>query len=125
MQGCHLKPVAAEIRRLHFTLPPATFYVSRIKKCVIYSQSRYRDNDHGFFSLPITYYRHLSIVNNASQTDRRVAVFHWPTKVWYPCWHVWLEQILYTDQNVETKIEFPRSEFHCQTLSVQLSDDIN
>jgi len=38
---------------------------------------------------------------------------------------VWLEQILYTDQNVETKIEFPRSEFHCQTLSVQLSDDIN
>jgi hypothetical protein len=30
-QGFHLKPVAAEIRRLHFTLPPATFYVSRIK----------------------------------------------------------------------------------------------
>ena len=31
-QGFHLKPVAAEIRRLHFTLPQATFYVSRIKK---------------------------------------------------------------------------------------------
>jgi len=30
-QGFHLKPVAAEIRRLHFTLPPATFYASRIK----------------------------------------------------------------------------------------------
>ena len=30
-QSFHLKPVAAEIRRLHFTLPPATFYVSRIK----------------------------------------------------------------------------------------------
>jgi hypothetical protein len=27
----------------------------------------------------------LSIVNNASQTGRRVAVFHWPAKVWYPC----------------------------------------
>ena len=30
-QGFHLKPVAAEIRHLHSTLPPATFYVSRIK----------------------------------------------------------------------------------------------
>ena len=30
-QGFHLKPVAAEIRRLHFTLPPGTFYISRIK----------------------------------------------------------------------------------------------
>jgi hypothetical protein len=29
-QGFHLKPVAAEIWRLHFTLPPANFYVSRI-----------------------------------------------------------------------------------------------
>ena len=26
-QGFHLKPVAAEIRRLLFTLPPTTFYV--------------------------------------------------------------------------------------------------
>jgi hypothetical protein len=30
-QGFHLKPVATEIRCLHFTLPPATFCVSRIK----------------------------------------------------------------------------------------------
>ena len=27
----------------------------------------------------------LSIVNNASQTGRKVAVFPWPAKVWYPC----------------------------------------
>ena len=27
----------------------------------------------------------LSIVNNTSQTGRRVTVFHWPAKVWYPC----------------------------------------
>ena len=26
-----------------------------------------------------------SIVNNASRTGRRVTVFHWPAKVWYPC----------------------------------------
>jgi hypothetical protein len=57
-QGFHLKSVAAEIRCLLFTLPPPTFYVSRIKKCVIYSQSRYRDNDRGFFPWPIAYYRH-------------------------------------------------------------------
>ena len=27
----------------------------------------------------------LSIVNNTSQTGRRVAIFHWPAKVWYLC----------------------------------------
>jgi hypothetical protein len=27
----------------------------------------------------------LSVVNNTSQTGRRVVVFHWPAKVWYPC----------------------------------------
>jgi hypothetical protein len=30
-QGFHLKPVDTEIQRLHFTLSPATFYVSWIK----------------------------------------------------------------------------------------------
>jgi hypothetical protein len=27
----------------------------------------------------------ISIVNNANQTGRRVTVFHWQAKVWYPC----------------------------------------
>ena len=88
-QGFHLKPVATEIRHLHFTLPPATFYVSRIKKNIIYSQSRYRDNDRVFFfyyqSLIIITTIDLLIVNNASQTGRTVNVFHWSAKVWYPC----------------------------------------
>jgi hypothetical protein len=88
-QGFHLKPVATEIQRLHFTLPPATFYVSRIKKKYIYSQSRYRDNDQVFYfyyqSLIIITTIDLLIVNNASQTGRRVNVFHWSAKVWYPC----------------------------------------
>ena len=73
------------------TLYSAAGYLLCIKdkKCVIYSQSRYRDNDHVFFSF---HYQSLitvttidlSIVNNASQTGRKVAVFHWPAKVWYP-----------------------------------------
>jgi hypothetical protein len=47
------------------------------------------DNDSGFFShyqsLIIVMTIDLSIVNNASQTGKRVTVFHWPAKVWYPC----------------------------------------
>jgi hypothetical protein len=46
-------------------------------------------DDSGFFphyqSLIIVTTIDLSILNNASQTGRRVAVFHWPVKVWYPC----------------------------------------
>ena len=48
----------------------------------------------------------LSIVKNASQTDRRVTVFHWPAKVWYPVYGM--------NKFYKPKIEFPRSEFHCQ-----------
>ena len=47
------------------------------------------DNDSGFFphyqSLIIVTTIDLSIVNNASQTGKRVTVFHWPAKVCYPC----------------------------------------
>jgi hypothetical protein len=67
---------------VYSTLLPPTFYVSRIKKCVIYSQSRYRDNDQ---SLIIVTTIDLSIVNNTSQKCRRVVVFHCPAKVWCPC----------------------------------------
>jgi hypothetical protein len=34
------------------------FLCIKDKKCVIYSISRYRDNNLGFFPLPIAYYRH-------------------------------------------------------------------
>ena len=65
------------------------FLCIKDKKCIIYSQSRYRDNDHVFFphyqSLIIVMTIDLSTVNNTSQTGRRVAVFHWPAKVWYLC----------------------------------------
>jgi hypothetical protein len=48
------------------------------KKCVIYSQSHYRDNDHVFFfhyqSLIIVTTIDLSIVNNASQKSRRFSL---------------------------------------------------
>jgi hypothetical protein len=68
-QGFHLNPVADEIRRLHFTLPPATFYVSRIKKRIIYSQSRYRDNDRVlFFSQWEDWQACVSRVTRDSQT---------------------------------------------------------
>jgi hypothetical protein len=51
--------------------------------------------------------------------------FHWPAKVWYPCmaWTNFINRpkkqstlTLFNQapQNVETKIEFPRSEFHHQ-----------
>jgi len=66
----------------------------------------------------------LSVVNNASQTGRRVAVFYWPVKVWYPsmAWTNFIDRpktsrpwlFNQAPQNVETKIEFPRSEFHRQ-----------
>ena len=68
------------------------------------------DNDSGFFShyqsLIIVTTIDLSIVNNASQTGRRVAVFHWPAKVWYPVYGM--------NKFYKPKIDFPRSEFHCQ-----------
>ena len=104
------------------------FLCIKDKKCVIYSQSRYRDNDHSFFhyqSLIIVTTIDLSIVNNASQTGKRVAVFHWSAKVWYLCMAMnkfyrptknQSTLILFNQapQNVETKIKFPRSEFHHQ-----------
>ena len=37
---------------------PGYFLCIKDKKCVIYSQSRYHDNDCVFFPLPIAYYRH-------------------------------------------------------------------
>jgi hypothetical protein len=87
-QGFHLKSVAAEIRCLLFTLPPPTFYVSRIKKCVIYSKAVIVTMTAVFFhdqSLIIVTTIDLSIVNNTSQKCRRVVVFHCPAKVWCPC----------------------------------------
>ena len=80
------------------------------KKCVIYSQSLYHDNDHVFFfhyqSLMVATID-LSIVNNASQTGRRVAIFHWPAKVCYPCmaWTIFIDpDYLPKLHNVETII---------------------
>jgi hypothetical protein len=68
------------------------------------------DNDRFFFphyqSLIIITTIDLSIVKNASQTDRRVTVFHWSAKVWYPVYGM--------NKFYKPKIEFPQSEFHCQ-----------
>jgi hypothetical protein len=81
--GCH--------RNSASTLYSAAGYFLCIKdkKNKIYSQSRYRDNDRVFYfyyqSLIIITTIDLLIVNNASQTGRRVNVFHWSAKVWYPC----------------------------------------
>ena len=88
----------------------------------------------------------LSIVNNARQTGRRVAVFHWPAKVWYPCmtwtnfidWpkpsRLWLYLIKH-HKMLKRKLSFPAQssiakwlikEKKCifKTLSVQLLDDL-
>jgi hypothetical protein len=56
----------------------------------------------------------LSIVNNASQTGRRVTVFHWPANVWYPCmaWKLFINRP--KTSRPWLYIEFPRSEFHRQ-----------
>jgi hypothetical protein len=56
----------------------------------------------------------LSIVKNASQTDRRVTVFHWPAKVWYPVYGM--------NKFYKPKIEFPQSEFHCQMANKRKKD---
>jgi hypothetical protein len=84
---------ASCLRNSTSTLYSAAGYFLYIKdkKCIIYSLSRYRDNDCVFFSsLPIALknYRHDYWPLNCkqcSQTGRRVTVFHWPAKIWYPC----------------------------------------
>jgi hypothetical protein len=88
----------------------------------------------------------LSIVNNASQTGRRVAVFHWPAKVWYPCmaWtnfinrpktsRPWLyltkhhkmskQKLCFPDQSSIAKWLIKEKKDIFETLSVPLLDDI-
>ena len=76
-------------RNSTYTLYSAAGYFLCIKdkKCVIYSQSRYRDNDHVFFhyqSLIIVMTIDLSIVNNASKTGRRITIFSLASKSLVP-----------------------------------------
>jgi hypothetical protein len=51
----------------------------------------------------------LSIVNNVSQTGRKVAVFHWPAKVWYPCmaWTNWSSTTKCRNENWVSPIRVP------------------
>jgi hypothetical protein len=87
------------------------------------------DNDSSFFShykwLIIVTTIELSVVNNASQTGKRVAVFHLANECLVPVYGMnkfykptknqsTLTLFNQAPQNVETKIEFPRSEFHHQ-----------
>jgi hypothetical protein len=87
------------------------------------------DNDSIFFphyqSLIFVMTIDLSIVNNASQTGSRVAVFLLASESLVPMYGMksfykptknqsTLTLFNKTPQNVETKIEFPRSEFHRQ-----------
>jgi hypothetical protein len=88
----------------------------------------------------------LSIVNNASQTGRRVTVFHWPAKDWYPCmeWtnfinrpktsRPWLyltkyhkiskQKLSFPDQSFIAKCLMKEKKDIFETLSVPLLDDI-
>jgi hypothetical protein len=88
----------------------------------------------------------LSIVNNANQTGRRVTVFHWQAKVWYPCmawtnfinWpktsRPWLYltkhhkmskwKLSFPDQSSIAKWLIKEKKDIFETLSVPLLDDI-
>jgi hypothetical protein len=68
------------------------FLCIKDKKCVIYSQSRFRDNDHVFFfSLPIAYYRHDYWPLNCKQykpnrqKSHRFSLDRWRFKYERPC----------------------------------------
>ena len=104
------------------------FLCIKDKKCVIYSQSRYRDNDCGFFSLLIAYYRHDYWPLNCKQykpnwqksrrfslaNERLVPVYGMNKFYRLTKNQSTLTLFNQASQNVETKIEFPRSEFHRQ-----------
>jgi hypothetical protein len=123
-QGFHLKPVTTEIWRLHFTLPPATFYVSRIKKNIyIFPKPLSWQRPGFFFLLPIAYYHHdywplnckqckpnrqksqrFSLVSESLVPMYGMNKFYRPTKI-----QSTMTLFNQAPQNVEAKIELSRS----------------